>query len=229
MSVAPRATVLNAGIAASALLAIAGAPWALGQSWMVFVFKPLATLLIIALAWPRGRATPLLRRLVLAGLLLSLAGDVALLWPKEGFLPGLIAFLIAHLLYIAAFTRVQRFAAHPVALLVYALLAGVILSQLWAAVPPALHLPVAAYVLALASMAAQAAVVWWGARGTAEEPRARILAIGGALFLCSDALLATNKFAIPLPMASLWILATYWAAQWCISSWLHPSTGATSP
>ena len=33
---------------------------------------------------------------------------------------------------------------------------------------------------------------------------------------------ATNKFAGPLPLASLWILSTYWAAQWCIASWLKP-------
>ena len=43
--------------------------------------------------------------------LLSLVGDVALLWPREGFLPGLVAFLLAHLAYLAAFTRVQPLAA----------------------------------------------------------------------------------------------------------------------
>jgi hypothetical protein len=40
--------------------------------------------------------------------------------------------------------------------------------------------------------------------------------------MTSDALLATNRFALPLPAATLWILATYWAAQWCIASWLSP-------
>jgi hypothetical protein len=73
-------------------------------------------------------------------------------------------------------------------------------------------------------MAAQAAVVGLAARGTAAEARARTLAIGGALFLCSDALLAINKFAGPLPLASLWILASYWSAQWCIASFLDPSS-----
>ena len=27
-------------------------------------------------------------------------------------------------------------------------------------------------------------------------------------------------FATPLPLSGLWILATYWSAQWCIASWL---------
>jgi uncharacterized membrane protein YhhN len=31
--------------------------------------------------------------------------------------------------------------------------------------------------------------------------------------MVSDALLATNKFAYPLPMAQFWVLATYYAAQ----------------
>jgi len=51
-----------------------------------------------------------------------------------------------------------------------------------------------------------------------------VLALGDALFVTSDALLATNKFALPLPLNGLWILATYWAAQWCIAHWLPPRT-----
>ncbi len=213
---------LDAAILVSALLAIAGAPWALALPALVFAFKPLTTVLILARAWPRGRATPQARRWVLAGLALSLVGDIALLWPQQGFLPGLVAFLLAHACYLVAFTRGVRFAARPLAFAAYALVAGGVLWQLWPSVPGALRAPVAVYVIALAAMAAQAAVVWRVARGTADEALARRLALGGALFLCSDALLAINKFAAPLPAAGLWILATYWAAQWLIASWLAP-------
>ncbi|MBN8510882.1 MAG: hypothetical protein J0L57_20000, partial [Burkholderiales bacterium] len=58
------------------------------------------------------------------------------------------------------------------------------------------------------------------ARGTPGAVRGRTLALGGALFLASDTLLAINRFALPLPLSGLWILLTYWAAQWCIASWL---------
>jgi uncharacterized membrane protein YhhN len=224
--------MLNAMIVASALLAIAGAPWALDQPLLVFGFKPLTTVLIIARAWPRGESTPRVRRWVLAGLWLSLIGDIALLWPQQGFLAGLVAFLFAHALYIVAFTREHRLAARPAAFVVYALVAGSVLALLWAHVPSALRPPVAVYVLALATMAAQAAVVWLTSSRGEDRARARTLAIGGALFLLSDALLATNKFALPLPMASLWVLASYWAAQWCIASWLQPAptrAALTSP
>jgi uncharacterized membrane protein YhhN len=202
-------------------LAILSAPWALGQPWLNFVFKPLTTLLIIAYAWPRGAATPARRRWVLAGLGLSLCGDVALMWPQQGFLPGLVSFLLAHLAYLVAFTRDGvRLAARPLPFVLYAVLAAMILWQLWPGVPAGLRLPVLAYVLCLASMAAQAAVLGLTARGTPQQRGAAVLAVGGALFLASDALLATNKFAGPLPLSGLWILCSYWLAQWCIASWL---------
>jgi uncharacterized membrane protein YhhN len=199
---------------ASAALAILSAPWALNLPVLNFIFKPLATLAVIGYAWGRGEGA--VRTWVIAGLLLSLVGDIALLLPKEGFLPGLIAFLLAHLAYLVAFTRVAKFASRPLCFGVYALVAGAILWQLWPGVPGGLRIPVIAYVVCLAAMAAQAAVVW-----RAGAPRGGVLALGGALFVASDALLATNKFMAPLPAASLWILASYWAAQWCIASWLE--------
>jgi len=209
---------------ASAALAILSAPWALGQPALNWVFKPLTTLLIIAYAWPRGRARPLSRRWVLVGLLLSLCGDVALMWPEHGFLPGLVSFLLAHLAYLRAFTvDGVRLAARWQPFVLYGLLAALILTLLWPGVPAGLRLPVLAYVLCLASMAAQAAVLGLQARGTPRQAAGWRLACGGALFLLSDALLATNRFALPLPAANLWILASYWWAQWCIASWLAPA------
>ena len=223
-----------------AVLAISAAPWALGMPALNFVFKPLTTLLVIVYAWPRGRDQPAQRRWVLVGLSLSWAGDVALLWPQQGFLPGLLSFLLAHLAYLVAFTREQRvavrvavwIAVRMLPFVVYTLIAAAVLWHLWPGVPPALRLPVLAYVLCLSAMAAQT-----GALALAGGPRGRVLALGGALFMLSDALLATNKFAGPLPLANLSILASYWAAQWCIASWLAaattpahaPATTARSP
>ena len=214
---------LAAATAASALLAISAGPWALGLPWLAFVFKPLTTVLILLHAAGRGAAQPVQRRWVLAGLVLSLGGDVALLWPREGFLPGLVSFLLAHLAYLWAFTRGHRLAAWWPAFAGYAAVAGGILLLLWPGVPAPLRVPVLAYVLCLAGMAAQAAVLW-----RAGVPRGAVLAAGGALFVLSDALLATNKFMAPLPAASLWILAPYWAAQWCIASWLAPRSTRSS-
>ncbi|MDT7837750.1 lysoplasmalogenase [Aquabacterium sp. OR-4] len=213
----------------SAALAIASASGLLAAPWLLWLTKPLTTLLVIAHAAQRGRENgrsgQALRRAVLAGLGLSLLGDVALLWPREGFLPGLVAFLLAHLAYLVAFTRGGvRFIAHRGPFVVYAVVAGAVLWRLWPGVPGALRAPVIAYVLCLAAMAAQAAARWLllSEGSTVQARLARRAALGGGLFLVSDALLATNKFAGPVPLASLWVLASYWAAQWLIASALPP-------
>jgi len=196
---------------------------------VLFLAKPLATVLIIVHAAQRGHDEPVARRWILAGLVLSLAGDVALLWPKEGFLPGLIAFLLAHLAYIAAFASRARLLSRLAPFLLYGAVAALVLASLWPGVPAGLRVPVALYVVCLAAMAAQAGVVWLALRGTPGAPGAWSGAIGGALFVLSDALLATNRFAEPLPWASLWVLASYWAAQWCIAGSLRERAGPTSP
>lgn len=217
-------TLLPLLIAASALVAIA-AGLGLLPGAVLFAAKPLTTALLIVHAARRGQDEPAVRRWILAGLVLSLAGDVALLWPKEGFLPGLIAFLLAHLAYIAAFHRRLRFGARWQPFAVYALIAVLVLALLWPGIPAALTVPVLLYVTCLGSMAAQAAAVWWAARGTAGEALARRAAAGGALFMLSDALLAFNKFAGPLPLSPLLVLATYWTAQWCIVGSMRDGRG----
>ena len=180
--------VLNGLIVASAMLSIAASSWALDSRVLLIGFKPLTTLLILLRAWPRGADARSARRALRLGLMLSLLGDVVLLWPEQGFLPGLVAFL-------------------------------------WSFIPAALRIPVACYVLALTAMSAQTAVVGLASQGD-DRRRGRLLMLGGALFMTSDALLATNRFAHALPAATLWILGTYWAAQWCIASWLKPATPA---
>ena len=100
-----------------------------------------------------------------------------------------------------------------------------ILSQLWPGLPAALVVPVIAYVACLATMAAQAAAWWLDAQRSALQREAGWAALGGLLFVCSDALLAADRFASPLPQAELWILGSYWLAQWCISCALRRPAG----
>jgi len=210
----------------AAAAAIAGALW--GQTALLFVFKPLSSLLIIYFAMQRGQVLPVeekTRPWVLRGLCFSLGGDVALLWPEQGFIFGLLSFLCAHLCYLWAFTRVRRLADWLWPFGVYALFAAAVLGRLWPGVPAELRGPVIVYVLCLTAMGAQAAVLGWRARGRPEAGRAALLALGGLLFVLSDTCLAINKFAGPLPLASLWVLTLYWTAQVCIACWLSPKRG----
>ncbi len=203
--------------ALAALLAIASAPWALDRPWLNFAFKPLATMCVIAWAALGRSDDGLVKRWIVIGLVFSLAGDVALLWPVQGFLVGLVAFLLGHLSYLVALTRRVKFLASTPAFGVWAIVAASVLAGLWAGVPHDLRAPVLVYVCALGAMAAQATSVWLAHRGQPDAARWRIVAIGGALFVLSDAILATDKFVGGIPMPTLWNLSIYWLGQWFIA------------
>lgn len=197
-----------ASIAVCAALAI-GARLA-DVAWMYWLFKPLTTILIATLAWRRG--TGVYARAVFVGLLFSLAGDVLLI-PSGLFVAGLLAFLIAHLVYLYAFTREARFAARLQPFAIVALVALAVLAVLWPKLPAGLRLPVLAYVAMLGAMTAQA----FGRRAVLRDAPSGRAALGAALFLASDALLAIDRFHTPLPLAPLLVLGTYWPAQLLIA------------
>jgi len=204
--------------ALAAVLAIASAAWAFDRPWLNFTFKPLATLCVIAWCALATTDDPRLKRWLLTGLGCSLGGDVALLWPVSGFLVGLVAFLLGHVSYLVALTSRVRFAARPSAFAAWALVAGGVLAWLWRGVPAELAAPVVVYVCALAAMAAQATTVWLVNRRGVDAWRWLVVALGGALFVASDAILAADKFIGGVPMPTLWNLALYWLGQWFIAS-----------
>lgn len=204
------ATAICAALSISG--ALAGVPLVAGP------FKVATTMLIIGHAWRRAEGGGL-DRAVLAGLVLSLAGDAFLIF-DWGFMPGLVSFLLAHLAYLYAFTGFLRDSRPISPIFAYAVIVSPILITLLPAIPEPLRAPVVAYVLAIACMAAMAAARWLRlkGRGGADERRALLAALGAALFVISDAVLATHKFAGPVALAPLLNLSTYWLAQWLIAS-----------
>ena len=85
-------------------------------------------------------------------------------------------------------------------------------------------LPVLAYVVVLASMAALAlARQWRSPQPAAVEARsARWAAAGALLFVASDSLLAWDRFTGGLPLASVLVLSTYYGAQYAIARSVLP-------
>ncbi len=216
-------------IAACALGAIAGAVLGGAWIWLHYLCKPLATVLVLAMAMlSRPPVSTGYRALVGAGLLLSLAGDVFLMLPEDLFVAGLASFLLAHLCYIAAFLGGSSWPARILALLGYLALAAVNLVMLLPYVPGELQAAVLAYVAVLVVMAALAGARSWTLRGSALAAPATIAAIGGALFVLSDCLLAWNRFGGGIPYAALWVLASYYAAQWRIARSVQAGVTATA-
>jgi uncharacterized membrane protein YhhN len=171
--------------------------------------KPLAMLALMYQAWSASHMPPRIQRWLVWALGLSWVGDVLLLYPAM-FLPGLLSFLAAHVCFIVLLSRDAPWLHSRRALAVFisvAALVFVVLDQ--NGLPPELRLPVAAYVLVIATMAAQA----WGRAKHLGSAGSRWVAWGSVLFMLSDALLAMDKFVSPLPLAGLWVLASYYLAQ----------------
>jgi len=185
-----------------------------GPRWRVYVCKPLTTGAIIAFAWlapdpPSGDY----RALVLAGLVFSLAGDVFLMVPRDLFRAGLASFLVAHGLYIAAFSRAVGFAAEPLAAIPVIAIAAVLVRILWPHLG-AERAPVIVYVAVIATMGWQALAQWLGTG----EPYAIFALAGAAAFLFSDAALALDRFRGRFATAPAAILGSYYVAQWLIAA-----------
>jgi uncharacterized membrane protein YhhN len=189
-----------------------------GETNLHYVTKPLTMVLIIAIA-RLGAEPPSIRyrRLVVAGLLFSLGGDVLLMLPGDYFLYGLSSFLVAQIFYILAFSSVGGFYRSWWAAALFALFGLGVMWLLWPNLGP-MRLPALAYVVAILVMAWQAMGQW---RQTGRS-RALLAFVGALFFVLSDTALALNRFGFSFEAAPLVVLSTYFSAQWLIAL----STGA---
>ncbi len=174
----------------------------------VAALKPLPALILALLAWRSGGSA----RILAAGLAFAALGDALLLGRGDGaFLAGMLAFAAMHVCYITAFARLagRRPVAAPGAIVAYAaaLIAALVLLLPHAGTFAA---PLVAYSLLLVAMASAALRL------------GPMTALGGALFLASDTLLAFAKFmpgfALAPWLAQALVLVTYYAAQVLIAT-----------
>jgi len=162
------------------------------QPTVVWLSKPLTSALFVLTAWSRGPTQPY-DWLVLAGLALSMVGDVSLIRRERAwFLAGLVAFLLGHVAYILAFgTRAGLLSLGPAAL---SAIAAASLATFLYFRP---HLgrmlwPVAAYiaVITLMLMSAWAVFATPGQDGVVRG----LVASGATLFYVSDLTVARDRF-----------------------------------
>ncbi len=174
-----------------------------------FLFKPLTMLVIILIAFLNS-ASPLsfYQKAILLGLIFSVIGDVLLIKDKKFFLQGLISFLLGHICFIVAFWTTPNL----LSVIFYLAYIVLFLKLLWKDLGK-LKIPVIIYAAALALMS------WMALSLTIENHNHHTLhaLLGSLAFVASDSLLAYNKFKSPIPLAPVWILATYFLAQWLIA------------
>ena len=150
--------------------------------------------------------------LMLFALLFSLAGDVLLMFVNLSanyFIAGLIAFLLAHILYIIVFVKYRdknkKISILPIIFVIYGVCAFLILRNSL----NEMLVPVVVYMIVIMIMAIMASL----RKGTMAANTYRWVLIGAVLFLVSDSLLAFNKFYQAIPYSNISIMLTYALAQ----------------
>lgn len=170
-----------------------------GAKPLEYVAKPATLVALTGVAVALDPENEGRRAWFVVALVLSLAGDVFLMLPRDLFVPGLAAFLLAHLAYVAGFGLP---AAWP-AILAVAVVSAVVGAPVVRRADKPLLGPVVAYMLVITVMLAAAAGTGW------------LAAAGAALFYVSDALIAYNRFvfAEPRRWASVAIIVLYHLGQ----------------
>lgn len=177
---------------------------AVGHKPTEYVTKPAALAFLTGFALAVDPVLPGIRTWWVAALLLSLAGDVFLMLPKDRFVAGLGAFLLAHLAYVVGFAQLDL--AYPIGLVlvVVAAVAAPLLVRLLSGprMTAPLKGPVIGYVAAIVSMVSFAL-----ATGS------YVAATGAALFMASDTLIGWRRFVRTASWMPLAIIALYHLGQ----------------
>jgi uncharacterized membrane protein YhhN len=165
-----------------------------------YVAKPAALVALLIWAASGSDASAWL----VSALALSTLGDVYLMLPGDFFVAGLLAFLLAHVAYIADFE-----AGIPARLgwlvLVLVVSSPLILRIVRSVASSAVRGAVCAYITIISLMASSAL-----ASGDL------VAAAGAVLFLASDALIAWTRFVGALSWGRIAIIVTYHAGQFLL-------------
>ena len=183
----------------------AAADWvAVSRSWtsLEYVAKPLALVGLVGVALTIETGDGSMRAWFVVALVLSLAGDVLLMLPRNLFVAGLASFLLGHLAYVVGFGVDQTWPwIVPVGLVAAAVGTPIVRALLRRGDRDLLG-PVVAYMGVISLMVACAA---------GENDASAFF--GAGLFMLSDSLIAWNRFVRPLAWAPVTIMVTYHLGQ----------------
>ncbi|WOD42515.1 lysoplasmalogenase [Hwangdonia lutea] len=150
--------------------------------------------------------------LTLLALLFSLLGDVFLMFVNASanyFISGLLAFLLAHIMYVLVFLRKKKNSKKVLPFTALLLIYAATLFYFLKAGLGDLLIPVIVYMGIILLMAITAFL----RQGNVTKNSFILVFLGALFFITSDSLLALNKFYEPLPFSNISIMLTYSIAQ----------------
>lgn len=183
---------------------------------MYFVSKPaILTLLIIFFTKLSRTLDSKTRIIALTALIFSLIGDILLMFTASSelyFIGGLIAFLLAHIMYIIVFLKQRHEKNSAIPITIILLLYGAAIFYILKDGLNDLLIPVVIYMLVILTMAVTAYL----RKGNASKSSFNLVFLGAIFFLISDSLLALNKFYEPMTSSGITVMLTYGIAQYLI-------------
>ena len=184
-----------------------------GPTLLVYITKPLtmASILTVAVLCTLEAGVSRYSRLIILALAVSTVGDILLMLPSDKFVEGVAAFLIAQLVYTAAFVGGIGWRGSFQKALLCALYGVAIGMILWPGLGD-MRIPVAAYIVVIMLMGWRA----WERWIVMATPGTRMAFLGALLFILADTILALNKFSTPFAAGRALNLTTYFAAQYLL-------------
>jgi uncharacterized membrane protein YhhN len=153
---------------------------------------PLSALFVVAAAI-QPHPEPMYFRLMVAGLLLCLVGDICLVFDRRTvFLAGLVAFLLGHICYTAAFLKLSGLRPAVYGALAAAAVAGAAVFYWLKPHLGSMKGPVAAYIVVISLMVCAAAAT--AADADLGPAARRMIPVGALAFYLSDICVARQRF-----------------------------------
>ncbi|HEY5688913.1 MAG TPA: lysoplasmalogenase [Yeosuana sp.] len=152
------------------------------------------------------------KQIVVSALLFSLLGDILLMFTEMNslfFIGGLLAFLIAHVMYILVFLKKINITKKTLKFALLLLFYTIGIFYLLKDGLGNLFIPVIIYMFVILMMFTTAFL----REGRVSKNSYNLVFFGAIFFIISDSLLALNKFYSPLPLSGIWIMTTYSIAQ----------------
>tara|TARA_R110002073_G_scaffold24309_3_gene82252 strand:+ start:3054 stop:3728 length:675 start_codon:yes stop_codon:yes gene_type:complete len=180
------------------------------------IAKPLILLSLIFFFINQGKhLSSKTKVMTLLALLFSLAGDVLLMFidiSASFFLSGLVAFLLAHIMYIMVFLDKKNSKKTALIFITVLLIYAIGIFYLLKDGLGDMLIPVIVYMLVILTMVLTSTM----RKDNVSKQSYNLVFLGAIFFVISDSFLAINKFYQPVPLSKIIIMSTYSLAQYLI-------------
>ena len=185
-------------------------------SQLHYFTKPLILTSLIVFFWSKSNhLLKGVRNITLLALLFSLIGDILLMFVDKTanfFIGGLIAFLLAHIMYTLIFIKKRNKTISPFPIIIIVLVYATGIFYIVKDGLGDMKIPVLLYLTVILTMVVMASL----RKGKVSNNSYYLVFIGALFFMISDSVLSVNKFYQSFASSGIIIMFTYALAQYLI-------------